>query len=384
MLKTLFGDLGPSPGPKPVQNDPYGETQVVFAATAVLEERAPTALPREHDPHVVDVFVAGSPAHTIREHFTTSRADLGQAPSMITLLDPSRIWAPAVVKALSDASGQPVEKLHLRERATLRTLAVVERTSVPRRSGGPLKIYHADVRASGPEHDEIVNALAERSHMTAVIVGALQPHAVDALLRSLLVATQQPDWHCPWLVFLLPPGASMLRHKVLSQSWPARVRATALAETLNGASTVWNTVLSAWEACASAPTFSPSVPGRLVDESSLSRALFSLVRTEGVIASGVVDLSSGDLMAHDSRDTLSFDLAARARRLTAARRVFSTQSDPTAGSEELMVTQGSRIEVLRAVQAGSSRYGMVLILDRRLANLPLIRFKLTQAEKHLA
>jgi hypothetical protein len=379
MLKTLFGDLGP----KPVESQAYGETQVVFAATAVLDERVPAALPREHDPHVVDVFVSGSPAHTIREHFNTSRADLGQAPSMITLLDPSRIWAPAVVKALSDASGQPVEKLHLRERGTLRTLAVVERTAVPRRTGGPLKIYHADVRASGAEHDEIVNALAERSHMTAVIVGALQPHAVEALLRSLLAATRQPDWHCPWLVFLLPPGAAMLRHRVLSQEWPARVRATALAETLNGASAVWNTVLSAWEACANAPTFSPSAPGRLVDDSSLSKALFSLVRTEGVIASGVVDLTTGDLLAHDSRDSLNFDLATRARRLTAARRVFSTQADPGAGSEELMVTQGSRIELLRAVQPAPSRFGMVLVMDRRLANLALIRFKLMQAEKHL-
>jgi hypothetical protein len=379
MLKTLFGDLAP----KPVEGPAYGETEVVFAATAILDEKIPAALPRVVDPHVVDVFVSGSPAHAIRDHFTTSRADLGQAPAMITLLDPSRLWAPAVVKALSDASGQPVEKLHLRERGTLRTLAVVERTAVPRRTGGPLKIYHADVRASGHEHDEIVNALAERSQMTAVIVGALQEHAVDAMLRSLLEATQQPDWHCPWLVFLLPPGAAMLRHRVLSQQWPSRVRATALAETLNGASTVWNTVLSAWEACANAPTFSPSAPGHLVDDASLSKALFSIVRTEGVIASGVVDLTTGDLVAHDSRDSLSFDLAARARRLTAARRVFCGQADSAQASEELMVTQGARIELLRAVQSGHGRFGMVLVMDRRLANLPLIRFKLTQAEKHL-
>src|SRR6185436_17444607 len=140
MLKTLFGDLGPRP-----VGTGYAPTEVAFAATAVLEEAAaPAALPREHDPHVVDVFVAGSPAHSIREHFTKSRADLGSAPSMITLLDPSRIWAPAVVKA------------HLRERATLRMLAVVERTAVPRRASGPLKIYHADVRVSGLDHDEIV------------------------------------------------------------------------------------------------------------------------------------------------------------------------------------------------------------------------------------
>jgi hypothetical protein len=381
MLKTLFGDLGPRP--MAGSGSAYAPTEVAFAATAVLEDKVPTALPREQDPHSIDVFVAGSPAQSIREHFHATRADLGTAPSMITLLDPSRLWAPAVVKALSDATGNPVEKLHLRERATLRTLAVVERTAVPRRAAGPLKIYHADVRAQGLEHDEIVNALAERSHMTAVIVGALQSHTLDALLRSLLIATQQPDWHCPWLVFLLPPNSGAMRHRILSQPWPPRVRATALAETLNGASTVWNTVLSAWEACANAPTFS-ATQARLLDDSNVTKALFGLVRTEGVIACGVVDLTTGELLAHDSRDSLTFDLGARARRLTAARRVFSAAGgEYGAESEELMVTQGTRIEVLRAGLPTPTRFGLVLILDRRLANVPLIRFKVLQAEKHL-
>ena len=381
MLKTLFGDLGPRA--MAGSGTAYAPTEVAFAATAVLEDKVPTALPREQDPHSVDVFVGGSPAQSIREHFHATRADLGTAPSMITLLDPSRLWAPAVVKALSDATGNPVEKLHLRERATLRTLAVVERTAVPRRAAGPLKIYHADVRAQGLEHDEIVNALAERSHMTAVIVGALQSHTLDALLRSLLIATQQPDWHCPWLVFLLPPNSGAMRHRILSQPWPPRVRATALAETLNGASTVWNTVLSAWEACANAPTFS-TTQARLLDDSNVTKALFGLVRTEGVIACGVVDLTTGELLAHDSRDSLTFDLGARARRLTAARRVFSAAGgEYGAESEELMVTQGTRIEVLRAGLPAPTRFGLVLILDRRLANVPLIRFKVLQAEKHL-
>jgi hypothetical protein len=380
MLKTLFGDLGPR---QAGGGSAYAPTEVAFAATAVLEDKVPTALPREQDPHSVDVFVAGSPAQSIRGHFHATRADLGTATSMITLLDPSRLWAPAVVKALSDATGNPVEKLHLRERATLRTLAVVERTAVPRRAAGPLKIYHADVRAKGLEHDEIVNALAERSHMTAVIVGALQLPTLDALLRSLLIATQQPDWHCPWLVFLLPPNSGAMRHRILSQPWPPRVRATALAETLNGASTVWNTVLSAWEACANAPTFS-TTQARLLDDSNVAKALFGLVRTEGVIACGVVDLSTGELLAHDSRDSLTFDLGARARRLAAARRVFSAAGgEYGAESEELMVTQGSRIELLRAGLPAPSRFGLVLMLDRRLANVPLIRFKVLQAEKHL-
>ena len=38
---------------------------------------------------------------------------------MVTLLDPSRLWASQVVHALSDAAGQPVQRLNLRERATL-------------------------------------------------------------------------------------------------------------------------------------------------------------------------------------------------------------------------------------------------------------------------
>ena len=109
MLKSLFGELGPR-----TSAAAYAPTQVAFAATAVLEDKVAAALPREHDPHVIDVFVAGSPAQSIREHFHATRTDLGTAPSMITLLDPSRLWAPAVVKALSDATGNPVEKMHLR------------------------------------------------------------------------------------------------------------------------------------------------------------------------------------------------------------------------------------------------------------------------------
>ena len=62
MLKTLFGDLGPRA--MAGSGTAYAPTEVAFAATAVLEDKVPTALPREQDPHSVDVFVAGSPAPT--------------------------------------------------------------------------------------------------------------------------------------------------------------------------------------------------------------------------------------------------------------------------------------------------------------------------------
>jgi len=42
-----------------------------------------------------------------------------------------------------------------------------------------------------------------------------------------------------------------------------------------------------------------------------------------------------------------------------------------------------RRELLRAGLPAPSRFGLVLMLDRRLANVPLIRFKTLQAEKHL-
>jgi hypothetical protein len=199
-----------------------------------------------------DVVVDASPAAAIRQHFAEHRQDLQRASAMLTLLDPSRLWASQVVHALADAAGQPVQRLNLRERATLRTLAVIERTLVPRRQAGALRVYHADIRASGMAQglaqDEISNALAEGSQLTAVIVGAMQPHALVALLRSLLQATRQPEWRCPQLVFILPPGAAALRLRILEQHWPPQVQARTVAEPLACPASVWNCVLDAWEA----------------------------------------------------------------------------------------------------------------------------------------
>ena len=131
MLKSLFGELVTTPV-KP------GGVMPEFAATAVLEstDTRVTDDGRMLDRHQQDLFVAGSPAAAMRAHLaaTQNTADV----RTITLLDPSRLWAPGVVKALSDATGQPVERLHLREQASLRILATLERTVVPRRGDATL------------------------------------------------------------------------------------------------------------------------------------------------------------------------------------------------------------------------------------------------------
>src|SRR5688572_651383 len=156
MLTSLFGDLGPPRDPsKKSRPEPEGADQG-FAATAILESMATEVNDQGKmvDRHQHDLVVSGSPAQAIREHFATTRADLETASRLITLLDPVGIWASAVIKALSDAGGRPIERLHLREQTTLRTLATIERTTLVRRHEDTLKIYHADVRAPGRDNAE--------------------------------------------------------------------------------------------------------------------------------------------------------------------------------------------------------------------------------------
>lgn len=247
MLKSLFGELGPpepgSDGTSPDRGDGGG-----FAATPILETQSTRVTAAGHmvDRHSQELVVVGSPAQAIRKHFASTRADLESASRMLTLLDPGNAWAGWVIKALSDAGGLPVERLHLREATTLRTLATIERTTLMRRHEESLKIVFADVRAPGRENAEIPVALMERSHLTTVIVGTLQSHAVDALLASVLEAASLPTWRCPNLLFLLPPDTDWIVEKIAGVPWPSKVRVNHRSESLLSASAVWNTILAHW------------------------------------------------------------------------------------------------------------------------------------------
>jgi hypothetical protein len=261
MLTSLFGDLRSLRGQRPDDNaDTHG-----FAATAIMETVATEVNDRGQlvDSHQRDIVVSGSPAHAIRDHFAATRADLAQASRLIALADPSGVWAASVIKALSDASGRPVDRLHLREQGTLRTLAVIERTTLDRRNEDTLRIYHADVRAPGAANAAIPLALMEHSHLAAVVVGAMQPAAVDELLNSLVLATKQPQWRCPTLLFMLPPGAAAIANKIAVLDWPQRLQLQVLSEPLTSASSVWNALLGVWNRVKTVPTWgaAPSHPG---------------------------------------------------------------------------------------------------------------------------
>ena len=266
MLTSLFGDLGPAKGSGGKKRgtdagaSAGSDTDGGFAATAIMESVATEVNARGQmvDRHSKDLVVTGSPAQAIREHFAATRADLDTATSLITLLDPAGVWASAVIKALSDAGGRPVERLHLREQSTLRTLATIERTTLVRRHEDTLRIYHADVRAPGRDAAEIPVALMERSQMTTVIIGPLQPHAIDGLLDALHSAAMLPTWRCPNLLFMLPPNAVWIANKISAVVWPARLHVHVLSESMTGASSVWNAMLGMWNHVKAQPGWDPT------------------------------------------------------------------------------------------------------------------------------
>jgi predicted regulator of Ras-like GTPase activity (Roadblock/LC7/MglB family) len=430
MLTSLFGDLRSARDAKAKASD-FEDTQVVagsqdFAATAIMESIATEVNDRGQiiDRHVSDLVVTGSPAQAIREHFAATRPDLETATSMITLLDPVGVWASSVVKALSDAGGRPIERLHLREQTTLRTIAMIERTMLVRRHEDTLRIFHADVRAPGPENAEIPVALMERSQMTAVIIGPMQPHAIDALLGSLKHATSLPTWRCAHLLFQLPPNAAWINGKVAAVAWPERLHVHIVSEPMTGASSVWNAMLNVWNEAKLQPGWDPEavspmlgtsdfpikvgdlgVPGESTAASGLGgaeaeaavaprpaldgargrQALSSLLKLDGLLGCALVDAVSGLVLAHETRDPQSLDVelaaAACAQVLGGHRNAAQSMglNDPI---DEVITTAGGRHVLIRALQRHPDLV-LVALLEKNRTNLALARFQLLEVERSL-
>ena len=436
MLTSLFGDLGPARDAKAKSRE-FDDTQPDsqgFAATAIMESIATEVNDRGQmvDRHVSDLVVIGSPAQAIREHFAATRADLESASSMITLLDPVGVWASSVVKALSDAGGRPIERLHLREKATLRTIAMIERTTLVRRQEDTLRIFHADVRAPGPENAEIPVALMERSQMTAVIIGPMQPHAIDALLASLRQATSLPTWRCPHLLFQLPPNAAWINNKVQAIVWPSRLHVHIVSEPMTGASSVWNAMLGVWNEAKLQPGWDPSAvspmlgtsdfpikvndiggatvaggkanaPGTtgpiaatsgmqpqitrgVLDATRGRQALASLLKLDGLIGCALVDASSGLVLAHEARNDQLIDMelaAAAAAQVLRAHRDSARSMGLNDAIDEVITTAGSRNILIRALQRHAELF-IVALFEKHRTNLALARFQLLEVERSLA
>ena len=436
MLTSLFGDLNPAKGPDGKKRVDGDEEETVFAATAIMETVATEVNDRGQmvDRHSRDLVVSGSPAQGIRDHFAATRADLDTASSMITLLDPVGVWASAVIKALSDAGGRPIERLHLREKTTLRTLAMIERTTLVRRHEDTLRICHADVRAPGPDNAEIPIALMERSQMTAVIVGPMQPHAIDALLLSLKQATALPTWRCPNLLFMLPPSALWIANKVGAVVWPARLHVHVLNESMTGASSVWNAMLGMWNRVKTQPGWDPAavspmlgsdfpikvdelgdsapaaarqgasaapaapvaaseptppvlrVSRNLIDPSRGREALAGMLRLDGLLGCAIVDATTGLVIARELREDQPVDIelaAAACAQVLRTHRQAARNMGMNEPVEEIITTAGSRHQLMRPL-ARHPDLCLVALLDKHRTNLALARFQLIEVERALA
>ena len=435
MLTSLFGDLGSVLDPFGKKSRNSGEPPRPFAATAIMETVA-TAVNEQGqmvDRHQRDLVVTGSPAHAIREHFASTRADTDSASRVITLLDPLGVWAAAVIKALSDAGGRPVERLNLREQTTLRTLAVIERTTLARRHEDTLKIYHADVRVPGRDNAEIPVALMERSHMTTVIVGPMDPPAIDSLLLSLREATALPTWRCSNLLFMLPPSAVWIANKVSAVPWPKQMQVQVLNESLTSASSVWNAMLGQWNRVKELPGWAPSaVSGMLgvsdfpikvadlgpppartslvvgarpdtgsaadanappvvvrdarseLDAAHAKNSLAELVAIDGLLCCAIVDSNNGQIVAREQRDedTDVERAAAACAQVLRAHRLAARSMGLPDHVEEVTVGTGTRHQLMRTLSRHPELF-LFALLNKQRSNLSLARFKLMEVEKSL-
>ena len=431
MLTSLFGELGlaKSPGSTPPGGADDG-SDTGFAATSIMESVATEVNARGQmvDRHSHDLVVTGSPAQAIREHFANTRADLDTATSLLTLLDPAGVWASAVIKALSDAGGRPIERLHLREHSTLRTLATIERTTLVRRHEDTLRIYHADVRAPGSDNAEIPVALMERSQMTTVIIGPLQPHAIDALLEALHAAAMLPTWRCPNLLFMLPPNAVWIANKISAIGWPGRLHVHVVSESMTGASSVWNAMLGIWNHVRAQPGWAPTVapplmgmgdfpirvgelsdPGgtaasleavaepvvpttsvvrisrNVLDPAQARAALARVVSLDGLLGCAIVDSTTGLVLAREARQEMPVDMdrvAAACAQVMRAHRQATRSMGLTEQVDEVMTSAGPRQQVMRTLSKHPDLF-IVVLLDKHRTNLALARFQLMDVERGL-
>lgn len=385
MLKSLFGDLG-------IGAPTRTEARKDFTPTAILEtqEHVTRADGRLVERRHQDLIVDGSPAQAMREHL--ARTSRQESVRVITLFDPSLLWAPAVVRALSDATGQVVQRLHIRDQQTQQLMVTLERTVIPRRGDTTLKLYRADVpvvdgdRSPGDDSDLTPYVLMESSDMAAVIIGTMTPVQLDGVLECLTAAVHAVTWRCPTLVFMLPPGAHWARQRIQDVTWPPGLAVELIDEPLTAASSVWNTLLGAWDRHET-----PVLPAAALERDegaeearAVARQLRLLMSTAGFVGCAVADVQTGLLVAGESHEAgvdLAHTAAAIAPTLRAQQHAAQTMG-LLVPVEEVIVCAGSDQHVVRPLLSKPNLF-LFARLNRAYANLTLARLKIAEAQRAL-
>lgn len=422
MLKSLFGDLSAGAPPSFEDTVRQQESSRSFVASAIVQSTA-TAV-NEHgqmfEQHVHDLYISGPAAQAMREHFAQLRDDLDSAPRRITLFDPLRTWGPAVIKTLAQASGQSIERLRLRDQASKRTLAMVERTSVVRRVDETLKVYHAEVRSQQHGSGEIPLVLMERSHMAVLILGVLPAQSLDSMLEAVAIATHLPTWRCPTVLFMVPPSARAMADKIRAVEWPAKLEVQILEELLDTTSAVWNALLGAWNRARTLPQWENAAllssqgaefPIRIADfghavegESPPAReatrvvpksaaldaqragaALGAMLQADGLIGCAIARAADAAVLARHLREDHALDIDGVAKACVQILRTLHERAREMSlpdTLDEVTISAGPRLQVLRTLARQPGHF-IFAVMDRERSNLGMVRLKMAEVEKAL-
>jgi hypothetical protein len=427
-----------------IMSHPIMDRSAFAAAAAPVATRAYAVAPlttRSDADHnrVRDLVVTGSSSNAIREHFAKTRSDLSAAKRQITLLDPTRMWAPDIIQALSYGDEKSAEKLHLREQGTLRTLAMIERAVITPHGEESVRIYHADIRVPDHNHQNIPYALMERSHLSVVMVGSMGVDAVQALLRSLYSAMHKSRWLCPTVLFMLPSNGVWIANKIAMIDWPSHVRIQTINETHNTSAQALKSLMGMWNRAKLTPAILPPIGTKtvfsnasslglslpLLDLSEVSQpqplaagleeepatelhlalrmdlednaapaeidatsihnassSLRSMLTIEGLIGCAVVDTRSGQILSRHITKPSGTSLeqaAARSAQVLRAHQFSSDYVGTAAESEEITTCSGNKYHMVRT---SPSHPGLFLfaVLEKENSNLALARYKLKEAE----
>jgi hypothetical protein len=334
-----------------------------------------------------DLLINNTPAETLYRHWASHTDDATDRQSL-TVVDPTAVWAPSLLKAVADASGNPVERMSLRDSASLRAMASVQRTSVLQRDGEVLHLQHSDDSRAHDRGVPVAMALMPFSQLCSVIIGPMTPPEIDALLQDIHRATLSPEWRCPAIQFLLPHNAAWIANKVSSADWPQNLRILICQQLLTSASDVWGALQSGWAVARTLPRRARSAvggppvgglgartpPPAPSPEASWAQRLDTLLPLPGVLACAAIDATDGALLAHRTRDAAAPSMARTAMRLatwlraeggSAAGPGRSGADDPL---EELLATTATQIQLLRRA-AGPRTVYWLLLLDRQGADV---------------
>ncbi len=423
MLKTLFGEISARRRASQAHRDQTDDNDG-FAATAIMEsmldDPAPSHTLTATASGKHELMVSGSVSSALRTHLAEVNSKHPLETQLMVIIDPVRVWANLVISMLSQTHTQPIEHLYLREQESHRTLATIESATVVDNAGERLKVSHADVRPLTDAND-IQAPLMELSQMTAVIVGPMQAHAIDALMASLKKASSLSSWRCPVLLFMLPPNSAWIQHKIQSITWPVSLQVLMLEEPMVSASVVWNLLAAQWRLAKapknlardvllarrheefqfSAPAASPTPPKMVITPELASAAgrpqrgapaaeqvhvaWEKMSVMEGMLACALVNDETSQVMARDTRLGYTVNLeetATACAQLMRAHRQSATLMGLTR-VDEITTSSGARQVMLRPA-SGRPGFFMMALLDKQRTNMTLARLKLIELDKQLS